>query len=136
MITREEIVRIGVTLTPAMLVTAIGCLLASSNVIGLALALGGGIALGLSLIGGLMVAATAQSPLHFSAFAALASFLVRIGGAGIAAVVLIDHPHSSMTLGALAGCLIATLGLDLWTWSRVAQQADSSLTRAKESARA
>ena len=136
MITRDEIVRLGVTLSPAMLVTAIGCLLASSNVIGLALALGGGIALGLSLIGGLMVAATAKSPLHFSAFAALASFMVRIGGAGVAAVVLVDFTQSSMALGALAGCLIATLGLDLWTWSRVAQQADSSLTRAKESARA
>jgi hypothetical protein len=136
MITREEIVRLGLTLSPAMLVTAIGCFLASSNDVGLAIALGGSIALGLTLTGGLMVAATAQSPLHFSAFAALASFLVRIGGAGIAAVMLINHPQSSMALGALAGCLIATLGLDLWTWSRVAQQADSSLTRAKESARA
>jgi hypothetical protein len=136
MITREEIVRLGVTLSPAMLVTAVGCLMASASAVGLAIALGGGIALALTLVGGLMVAATAQSSLHFSAFAALASFIVRIGGAGVAAVVLIDHPHSSMALGALAGCLIATLGLDLWTWSRVAQQADSSLTRAKESARA
>jgi asparagine N-glycosylation enzyme membrane subunit Stt3 len=140
MIAREELVRLGVTLSPALFVTAFGCFMATVSAMGFAFILGGGIALGLTLVGGLLIAATAQSPLHFSAFAALASFLVRIGGAGIAAVLLINHPYSNLALGALAGCLLATLGLDLWTWSRVAQQSvvstTTSLTSAKESARA
>ncbi len=136
MIERTEIIRLGLSLSPAMIITAIGCLFSSQSDVWVAVAQGGGIALLLLIVGGSLVATTSKAPLHMSAAAALASFIIRIGGAGVAAYFLLDHPNSTFALGALAGCLFTTLALDMWTWSRVAKDMDAPLTHVKESARA
>lgn len=132
---RAELIRLGVTLVPALACAAVGCFAAAAGPLWLGLAIGGGLAALLVLIGGLMVAGTHSSALHVAAFAALASFVVRIGGAGAAALVIDGKVWSTGAIIGLAGGLLAALALDLWTWSRVAR-ADAALTSAKESARA
>lgn len=132
---RAELIRLGLTLVPALALGAVGLLASSAGPPWLGLAIGGGLAALLVLIGGLMVAGTHGSALHVAAFAALASFVVRIGGAGAAALVIDGKAWSTGAIIGLAGGLLAALALDLWTWSRVAR-ADATLTSAKESARA
>ncbi|MBA3698219.1 MAG: hypothetical protein H0W78_05150 [Planctomycetes bacterium] len=133
--TRAELIRLGVTLLPSLALVVIGCLAVTVDPWWQGLAIGGGIAALLVVLGGLMVAATHGSALHVAAFAALASFVVRIGGAGAAALVIDGKTWSIGAIIGLAGGLLAALALDLWTWSRVAR-ADATLTSAKESARA
>lgn len=132
---RSELIRLGVTLVPALGCTAVGCFAAALGQWWIGLAIGGGLAALLVLLGGLMVAATHGGALHVAAFAALASFVVRIGGAGAAALVIDGKVWSNGAITGLAGGLLAALALDLWTWSRVART-DATLTSAKESARA
>lgn len=132
---RSELIRLGVTLVPALGCAAAGCFAAAVGPWWIGLAIGGGLAALLVLIGGLMVAATHGGALHVAAFAALASFVVRIGGAGAAALVIDGKAWSTGAITGLAGGLLAALALDLWTWFRVAR-ADATLTSAKESARA
>jgi hypothetical protein len=134
--TRAELVRLGLTLVPALLIAAVGCLLASQGPLWLGLAIGGGIAATLGCAGGLVVAATHDRPLHVAAMAALASFIIRIGGAGVAAVLSSGQPWSNAALAGLAGGLLASLVIDLWTWSRVASQGHATAASAKETARA
>jgi len=132
---RSELIRLGVTMVPAFGCAAIGCLAAAAGPVWLGLAIGGGLAALLVLLGGLMVASTNGGALHVAAFAALASFVVRIGGAGAAALVIGGKTWST---GAIIGLIVGLLGalaLDLWTWSRVAR-VNATLTSAKESARA
>lgn len=138
-VTRSELNRLGLTMAPALVLGVVGgvtAALTSASALWFGLTVGGALAAGLVLIGGLMVAATHGSPLHVAAFAALASFVVRIGGAGAAVFALDGHAWSTGALIGLAGGLLAALGLDLWTWFRVACRADTLLTSAKESARA
>ncbi len=132
---RAELIRLGVTLVPSLGCVAVGCVAAAAGPWWVGLAIGGGLAALLVLLGGLMVAGTHGSALHVAAFAALASFVVRIGGAGAVALVIDGKAWSSGAISGLAGGLLAALALDLWTWSRVAR-ADASMTSAKESARA
>lgn len=132
---RAELIRLGVTLVPASTLGAVGLLASSAGPLWLGMGIGGGLALLLVLIGGLMVASTHGSALHAAAFAALASFVVRIGGAGATALVIDGKAWSTGAIIGLAGGLLAALALDLWTWSRVAR-ADATMTSAKESARA
>jgi hypothetical protein len=132
---RLELVRLGVTLVPAVGCIAVGCLAAPAGAWWLGLAIGASVAALLIVLGGLMVAASHGSALHVAAFAALASFVIRIGGAGAAALVIDGKAWSSGAIIGLAGGLLAALALDLWTWSRVART-DATLTSAKESARA
>ncbi len=133
---RAELIRLGVTLVPALACAAVGCFATAAGPLWTGLAIGGGLAALLVLIGGLMVAGTHGSALHVAAFAALASFVVRIGGAGAAALVIDGKVWSTGAIIGLAGGLLAALALDLWTWSRVARADDAALTSAKESARA
>jgi hypothetical protein len=133
--TRAELLRLGVTVLPSLALAVSGCLAIAVGPWWQGLAIGGGIAALLVVLGGLMVAATHGSALHVAAFAALASFVVRIGGAGVAALVIDGKAWSTGAIIGLAGGLLAALALDLWTWSRVAR-ADATLTSAKESARA
>ncbi|HEX3135865.1 MAG TPA: hypothetical protein VHX44_20045 [Planctomycetota bacterium] len=133
--TRSELIRLGVTLVPALGLVAVGCLASAVSPLWLGLAIGGGLAALLVMLGGLMVAATHRSALHVAAFAALASFVVRIGGAGAAALAIDGKTWSLGAIIGLAGGLLAALALDLWTWFRVART-DALMTSAKESARA
>lgn len=133
--TRSELIRLSVTLIPALGLFAVGCVASAVGPLWFGLAIGGGLAALLVVLGGLMVAATHGSALHVAAFAALASFVVRIGGAGAAALVIDGKPWSHGAIIGLAGGLLAALALDLWTWFRVAR-ADALMTSAKESARA
>lgn len=132
---RSELIRLGVTLVPALGCAAVGCLASAAGPLWLGLAIGGGLAALLVLLGGLMVAAAHGSALPVEASATLASFAVRIGGAGALALVIDDKTWSTGAIIGLAGGLLAALALDLWTWSRVAR-ADAILTSVKESARA
>lgn len=132
---RAELVRLGLTLVPALALGVVGLLASAAGPLWLGLAIGGGLAALLVVLGGVMVAATHGSALHVAAFAALASFVVRIGGAGAAALVIDGKAWSTGAIIGLAGGLLAALALDLWTWSRVAR-ADATMTSAKESARA
>ena len=116
---RTELLRLAVTLTPALVVAAVG-----------------GIAAFLVGLGGLIVAASHGAALHVAAFAALGSFVVRIGGAGATAAVVGDHPLANGVITGLAIGLLAALVLDLLTWFRVARSTDNLMTSAKESARA
>jgi len=133
---RSELIRLSVTLMPALGLVVVGCLASAISPLWLGLAIGGGLAALLVLLGGLMVAATHGSALHVAAFSALASFVVRIGGAGAAALVIDGKSWSFAAIIGLAGGLLAALALDLWTWFRVARRADALMTSAKESARA
>ncbi len=136
-ITRTELLRLALTLAPAVLMVVSGGIAAALAVPwGFGLVLGAAAAAVLVLIGGLMVAATHGAPLHVAAFAALGSFVVRIGGAGAATLVIDGQPWSTAAIIGLATGLLAALALDLWTWFRVACRADTLLTSAKESARA
>lgn len=132
---RDELVRLGTTLVPSLGLAALGCFTVGLGATWLGLAIGGGIAALLVLVGGLVVAATHGAALHVAAFAALASFVVRIGGAGAAVFVIDGKPWSTGAVIGLAGGLLAALALDLWTWYRVART-DAVMTSAKESARA
>ena len=134
--TRSELIRLSVTLVPALGFVAVGCLASAVGPLWLGFAIGGGIAALLVLMGGLMVAATHGSALHVAAFAALASFVVRIGGAGAAALVIDGKAWSTGAIIGLASGLLAALALDLWTWFRVSRRTDDLMTSAKESARA
>lgn len=132
---KPELVRLGVTLVPALACVVVGIVAMAAGPLWFGIAIGGGLAALLVLLGGLMVAATHGAPLHVAAFAALASFVVRIGGAGAAAFVVDGQPWSLGAIIGLAGGLLAALALDLWTWYRVART-DALTTSAKESARA
>lgn len=132
---KPELMRLGVTLVPALTGVVIGLCAIAAGPLWLGLAIGGGLAALLVLLGGLMVAGTHGSALHVAAFAALASFVVRIGGAGAAVFVIDGKPWSHGAVIGLAGGLLAALALDLWTWYRVART-DAVMTSAKESARA
>jgi hypothetical protein len=132
---RSELVRLGVTLIPSLACVVLGIVAMAVGSVWSGLAVGGALAALLVLLGGLMVAVTHGSPLHLAAFAALASFVVRIGGAGAAAFVIDGKPWSLGAITGLAGGLLAALALDLWTWYRVART-DILTTSAKESARA
>jgi hypothetical protein len=148
MFVRDEIRRLGISLTPALVVTVLGAVLAhgvqtADSAWWQALSFGGQIALMISVVAGLLIAVTQQAHIMFSAIAAITAFVLRIGGAGIAVIALTNHPFSSVVLGALAGCLTLSIGLDLWIWLRLSHQhttqqtlADAPLTSAKESARA
>lgn len=133
---RIELVRLGITLVPGLLITAVGCLAAGISPNWMGLGIGGAIAVGLAALGGLMVAFTYASPLHIAAFAALASFTIRIGGAGAFGLVLGAKAWGTGAIIGLAGGLLAALALDLLTWFRASRRADVLLTSAKESARA
>jgi hypothetical protein len=132
---RSELVRLGVTLIPSLACVLFGVAAIAVGPFWAGLAIGGGLAALLVLLGGLMVAGTHGSALHIAAFAALASFVVRVGGAGAAAFVIDGKPWSLGAIIGLAGGLLAALALDLWTWYRVART-DAVMTSAKESARA
>lgn len=133
---RIELVRLGVTLVPGLLITAVGCLAASAGPLWMGLGIGGAVAVGLASLGGLLVAGTYASPLHVAAFAALASFTIRIGGAGVFGLVLGAKTWGVGAIIGLAGGLLSALALDLLTWFRASRRADILLTSAKESARA
>ena len=134
--TRSELLRLALTLTPALVITAIGGIALVAGIDGLGLIIGGGIAAFLVGLGGLIVAASHGAALHVAAFAALGSFVVRIGGAGATAAVVGNHPLANGVITGLAIGLLAALILDLLTWFRVARSADTLMTSAKESARA
>ena len=133
---RTELLRLAVTLTPALVVAAVGGIALIAGINGLSLIIGGGIAAFLVGLGGLIVAASHGAALHVAAFAALGSFVVRIGGAGATAAVVGDHPLANGVITGLAIGLLAALVLDLLTWFRVARSTDNLMTSAKESARA
>ena len=84
----------------------------------------------------LPMVATSQGALHIAAFGAMASFIVRIGGAGTAALVVNGTPGSTPLLATLAACLSATLVMDLLLWSRVVRRESARSTTTQESARA
>lgn len=132
---KPELKRLGVTVVPALACMVVGLCASAASPLWTGLAVGGALAALLVLLGGLLIAGTHGSALHIAAFAALASFVVRIGGAGAAAFVIDGKPWSLGAIIGLAGGLLAALALDLWTWYRVAR-ADALLTSAKESARA
>jgi hypothetical protein len=132
---KPELKRLAVTLVPALTCVVVGLGAIAAGPLWLGLAIGGGLAALLVLLGGLMIAGTHGSALHVAAFAALASFVVRIGGAGAAVFVIDGKPWSHGAVIGLAGGLLAALALDLWTWFRVART-DAVMTSAKESARA
>ena len=123
-------------MTPALVITVIGGIALVAGIDGLGLLIGGGIAGFLVGLGGLIVAASHGAALHVAAFAALGSFVVRIGGAGATAAVVGNHPLANGVITGLAIGLLAALILDLLTWFRVARSADTLMTSAKESARA
>lgn len=133
--TRSELLRLALTLTPALAITAIGglALLAGINCLGLVI--GGAIATVLVGFGGLAVAASHGASLPVAASAALGSFVVRIGGAGVAAAIFHNHHLVNGIMSGLAIGLLAALALDLLTWFRVACSADALMTNVKESAR-
>ena len=133
---RSELLRLAVTLIPALVVAAVGGIALIAGINGLSLIIGGGIAAFLVGLGGLIVAASHGAALHVAAFAALGSFVVRIGGAGATAAVVGDHPLANGVITGLAIGLLAALVLDLLTWFRVARSTDNLMTSAKESARA
>jgi hypothetical protein len=136
MIPRNEWRRLCLSLCPSVLLVLIGGLTTIMAPIGAAIALGGGIAFVLSFMGGLIIAATNGQSLPVAAFASLASFIIRIGGAGIAALIGQNHPHATWLLASLATGLILTLLIDLLTWARIATATTAPVTPAKESARA
>ena len=133
---RDEWQRLGLTLAPTLITTVVSAVVAIWSSWFAALAIGCGIALVLCFIGGAIVVASARGPLHVAAFAAMASFIVRIGGAGVAAIALAQHPQQTIVFIGLAAGLLVTLLLDLITWARASRRADSTLTPTKESARA
>jgi hypothetical protein len=133
--TRSELLRLTLTLTPALAITAIGGLALLAGIDGLGLVIGGAIATVLVGFGGLAVAASHNAALHVAATAALGSFVIRIGGAGATAAVCHNHPLVNSIISGLAIGLLAALALDLLTWFRVACSADALMTNAKESAR-
>ncbi len=132
---KPELKRLGLTLIPSLACVLLGVVALAAGPFWAGLAIGGGLAALLVLLGGLMVAGTHGAALHVAAFAALASFVVRIGGAGAAVFVIDGKPWSHGAVIGLAGGLLAALALDLWTWYRVART-DAVMTSAKESARA
>ena len=134
--TRSELLRLALTLTPALVITVIGGIALIAGINGLGLIIGGGIAAFLVGLGGLIVAASHGAALHVAAFAALGSFVVRIGGAGATAAVVGNHLLANSVIIGLAIGLLAALAIDLLTWYRVARSADTLMTSAKESARA
>jgi hypothetical protein len=130
---RSELVRLGTTLIPAFACMVVGLCAITAGPFWLGLALGGGMALLLVLFGGLIVAGTHNSALHFAALAALASLVVRIGGAGAMTFIIDGKPWSFGAIIGLAGGLLAAIALDVWY--RVART-DALMTSAKESVRA
>ena len=133
--TRSELLRLVLTLTPALAITALGGLAMLVGINGFGFVIGGVIATFLVGFGGLAVAASHQAPLPVAASAALGSFVIRIGGAGVTAAVCHNHPLVNSIISGLAIGLLAALALDLLTWFRVACRADALMTNAKESAR-
>ena len=83
--TRSELLRLALTLTPALAITAIGGIALLAGINGLGLVIGGVIATFLVGFGGLAVAASHRASLPVAASAALGSFVIRIGGAGVTA---------------------------------------------------
>ena len=134
--TRSELLRLTLTLTPALVITAIGGIALIAGASGLGLIIGGGVAAVLVALAGLMVAASHGAALRVAAFAALGSFVVRIGGAGATAFVIGNHLLANEIIIGLALGLLAALVIDLLTWFRIARSADALMTSAKESARA
>lgn len=85
-----------------------------------AMALGGTLALALLIPAAALVALTERGSLVLSAGAAMASFLVRFGGAGVVAWRVNGHPDSTALLATLAGALGVSLIIDLALWSTTA----------------
>ncbi len=137
--TRTVLVQLALTAVPAFAVMAVGCLGAGfgGGPAWLWAALGALIALPLVLAGAAVTALSGESALHHAAFAAAGAFLLRIGGAGVAAVILGSQPHGTAALLSMALCLGAALALEMRTWIRTVNRPAAPVAAALgESARA
>jgi hypothetical protein len=132
----QELFRLALSVSPSVALLLIGIFSLYFTPFGAAIVLGAGIALLLSLSGGLIIAASVGRSLPVAASASLASFVIRIGGAGIFAILVADHPYMTWVLATFALGLLLTLFIDLLTWARVALSTAAPVTPAKESARA
>jgi hypothetical protein len=84
------------------------------------MACGGLIALALLIPSAAVVALSERGSLVWSAGAAMASFLIRFGGAGVVAWQVNADPDATALLATLAGALGASLIIDLALWSTTA----------------
>ncbi|GDY11588.1 hypothetical protein LBMAG53_04660 [Planctomycetota bacterium] len=84
------------------------------------MAIGGAIALALLIPSAALVALTERGSLVLSAGAAMASFLIRFGGAGMVAWLVNGRADSTELLATLAGALGVSLIIDLTLWSTIA----------------
>ena len=133
---RQLLIQVGLICLPAFAVTVLAGMLALFSITFQPIAAGGAVGLALALLGGLLMVATAQGALHIAAMGAMASFLVRIGGAGVAALMVNGAPGATPLLATLAACLGATLVMDLLLWSRVVRRESARSATTQESARA
>lgn len=107
--------RIALVASPGLVGLLAGAITGSMAII-----YGGVLALALLLPSAALVALTERGSLVLSAGAAMASFMIRFGGAGVISWLVNGHADSLALLAALAGALGVSLIIDLALWSTIA----------------
>lgn len=79
------------------------------------IALGGLLSLPLAAAGAMMLSLRTTS-LGASAIGAAGAFVIRIGGAGAAALLVQNDAHATAILATIAACLFASLAAEMVLW--------------------